>query len=456
MRYPEDHLLPVVQQRDTLYPLAQERFIQEHQELLLRMREQYAPYFNQLGDAYQEAAEHHGDPHAKRALRIMGWREGHFRGHVGSGIWVRSVWYKMKKNEIAKPGKYPRGIGDLGVLASLRGFRITEIMKEAQAGQPIIHHRGVIRTVKTSNPFVLTELFRQVEDPDMDVLHGVFSDDGVYCIRTPAGVQRFNVDISSCDSSHSTALFQAYVQLFPERLQGDVQALVDQCTRSIRVISVHDRSRKVLLKPNGPVLYSGSTLTTSLNNFANALLGIAFAEDRPATVEAIQASALRVGYKVSVEPCANIQGVQFLKHSPMYDTQGMLRPVLNIGVLLRLSGVVDGDLPGRGPLQPRAHNFQQSLLRSAYPRCSHSLVDGMKREGFSPVDVSAYTFKYTDDTEDYPPFYIPDSEFCLRYGLNHSQWLELCTQMGAAGYGDSCQSPVGDRVLKTDYELEWP
>lgn len=451
LRFPEDH--PPLLSRDMLYPVNQADFITAHAGDLEELARTYEPIFEECLDAYTEAREHYMDPHIKRRLRELAWAEAHLTGQALERLWLRSVWYKMKKNEIAKVGKYPRGIGDMGVAASLQGFRITEYLKRAQANRSFFYKGGYIQTVKSADPFILESVFNQIDHPSGEAYFCGFSDDGGYAIVTEVGVKRFCVDISSCDASHAPMLFELYVAMFPERLRDDARKLVEQCSLPIRIKSVLDKNKKVYLKPTSPKLYSGSTITTSLNNLASILIGMALMEDKPTTVAGVQAAAARVGYAVSVDECVTLQDFQFLKHSPMYDTSGVLRPVLNVGVLLRLSGTCDGDLPGRGDMQYRANEFQQALLKGAYPRASFLLLDRMRRSHVGGLDVGDYVRYRVVDNEEYPSFRIPESEFLLRYHISDAEWSTMVQGFGDCGYGVHYADSATDAILRTDYGL---
>jgi len=95
--------------------------------VLRQMQSKYAPYVT-LESQEEELRLHAGDPHIKRALRIQARTELEGTMQVADRLWLKSVLVKIKREEIAKPGKYPRTIGDLGVAASLQGFIITLLL----------------------------------------------------------------------------------------------------------------------------------------------------------------------------------------------------------------------------------------------------------------------------------------------------------------------------------------
>lgn len=122
----------------------QRDFVASHAPLYQKIGESMQHYYEGWEGAQQEAEDHHDDPHAKRALRIQAWLDiARDRSDI-EYLWLKKVLYKMKKNEYAKHGKMARMIGDLGVPASLQGFRLTKVMKEAMAGEPIDYLGGRI------------------------------------------------------------------------------------------------------------------------------------------------------------------------------------------------------------------------------------------------------------------------------------------------------------------------
>jgi len=156
----------------------------------------------------------------------------------------------------------------------------------------------------------------------------------------------------------------------------------------------------------------------------------------------------------------NLYEIQFLKHSPVRDVTGVLRPLLNLGVLLRLSGNCRGDLcnfGGKGvSLEQRAAVFQSSLLVSAYPRAHFNLIDNMKRRfplGDRKVDLD-YIFEYkVGDHSGYPSFWVPDSEVFQRYHLTQLQISEINLVFGNLGYGETLSTTGLDFILQVDYGL---
>lgn len=438
----------------------QHKFIHQHKWLIDQIESRNGKYFDDYEGMDEEALQHVDDPHLKRLLRLFTWEEIENNGVMFDHLWLTSVLYKMKIREWAKNGKYPRMIGDLGVAASLQGFRLTHFLKKAQANEPI-HHEGVeFEFVKTPDPFVLEKVFNKLINPPGRGYFCYFSDDSCYSVRDSNGdVHTFNVDISSCDSSHGDTLFKALIGTIPNPWKGDMTKLVEQCKLPIRIQDLNNKKNVVILKPTRIRLYSGSTITTAINNLASLLIGVALAESHATTSAGLIEAAFKVGYVITCTENETYSDLQFLKNSPVYDTDGVLRPLLNLGVLLRITGTCHDDLPGRKhiPLRQRALNFQRSVLQGAYPRVHFKLIDAMKRQAvegqFIQDDRIESLLRYKVVQNDkYPVFTVSNSELYKRYHLTPLQ-VEQVELLGQMSYGEHIANPGLSAVLEKDYDL---
>lgn len=428
-------------------------YFQSLQPLFTDLQSRLSMFFQNYVGALEGAKLYHNIPHPKINLRLQAWKELNDEGGVSEKLWLRSVLYKMKKNEIAKPNKYARMIADLGVAASLQGFYLTHMLKKAIAASPVEYCGGIIEFCPTSGFEDLRRVFINLLAPPAGGYYAYFSDDGVYAIPTPNGVRWFNIDIKSCDASHTLAAFQGLKQITPFIAQEDMQILIDQCSLPIRIHSNANRSNYVKLKPVGPSLYSGSTITTAVNGLAQLAIATACIQDRASTEQEIQASANRAGYLVTVETCAYFEEVQFLKHSPVL-VQGHVYPLINMGVFLRLSGECDGDLPGRGSIEGRAIDFQAGLLQCTYPRVISPFIEIMrnpKGEASRFLDRIRPRFEYrgSDDTD--PFLSLSDDQFYSRYQLTTSEIETFHNSVSKMGYNTTLASDVTNKILFKDY-----
>lgn len=495
LRQPPDTFQPGVVQYDRYHAyeaymtLQQYTFINENGELLDHLTSVYGPLIEGYTTAEEEAADHHADPHPKKQLRIQAYEELLETAMITNKVWLKSTTYKVKKDEYAKMYKYIRMIGDLGCPASLQGFRVTKFIKEAQE-VPLNMNSTTFEYIKSPSLEALTHVFENLISPKQNGYFCYFSDDSCYSVRVKGIVYTFNVDISSCDASHSPQLFKAFTNLFRGSVRTDVAALVAQLCTPIVIMSPEDRRKKIKLASDRPRLYSGSTLTTVINNFASLLIGVSLSKvnydaltrsepvsrHRHIIMEGITSAAERVGYLVTCEPCYDYSHIQFLKNSPVYDTSGVLRPFLNLGVMLRFSGSCHRDLPGRGHTQDdwyhRARLFQKGLLQGCYPNASFLLLRNMRALTQGPEDnkltaqiktiVDKDLMYKVDQTMNETLFEVDMAEVMRRYTthpdvlVTPAEAYELFRDFSTAGYGMAVAGFGTSKVLKLDYGISCP
>jgi hypothetical protein len=423
-----------------------------------------APGLKGFKGAFEEALLHYNDAHPKRALRIQGWEEAMESGDNLDGVWLRDVLYKMKKDEIAKPGKYSRGIGDLGVLASLLGAFLCKKMKTTLQESLIEFNGGHVLVVNIADATTKDFIFENLMNPKGKWFAAVFSDDSCYSIRDEHGeVHMFNLDISKCDTSHGPSVFKAFEDLHPPGLaRTAAKKLVDQLRLPFRVVSLVNPKEKVLLSHEHPILASGSSITTCINDLANLAIIHAISAAGALNEAQIIEAAEQTGYILTAEHCPTYHSLQFLKHSPVRATNGEMTHVLNIGVMLRTAFSCRGDLPGKGPLKARADFFQKNLLQGLYPSISFDLVNRMKSLVAHATGDSRCTeqvrrmmdarLRYRHVSQG-TTLHVDDDELYRRYSLNELEKQEL-TDFGDCQYGEFRNNTALAKVLHLDYGLK--
>lgn len=452
---------------DAHYLTQQQVFFDQSKGFFAALKLTYSAWLEEFTGMINEAEEHHADPHPKVAARRQAWLElrlGDYKGFTSADrLWLRKVVYKMKLDEVAKPGKYPRMIADLGVAASLQGFRAVDMLKHVMAECPIDYKGGEIEFCAKPSPISLERIFTQLINPTGAYYFVYFSDDACVAIRRGEKVYVYNLDIKSCDASHGPAVFDALIAVSPTELESVMQILIDQCKLPITISDVdnftksREQPRRVTLRPIRPRLYTGSTITTFINNLANVAIAKSIIDYGAHDELGISKAASQAGYVVTVEKCEIIQDIQFLKYSPVLDTTGRMRPMLNVGVLLRSSGMCRGELPGRGSLELRARAFQNAYLRGMYPRCRFDLHSNLLRQTDEAstsllrkvqVDLS---YRVIDEGD---VFSVSSFEVYRRYRLTPTQILELDDGFGASGFEQHHVSTGASAILFKDYGLQ--
>jgi hypothetical protein len=287
-----------------------------------------------------------------------------------------------------------------------------------------------------------------------------FSDDAALAYRCSDGILFANIDISSCDSSNSGHVFEALYRVVPEHYHAVVQRLIEQCSCECWV---GPRFNKLKFKPTEPFEYSGTVLTTALNNLASSRIGFACADhlshERSVAENArgLQAAIGRVGWSVTVQ-LGTYEELQFLKHSPVSATDGLPYAVLNLGVILRALGSCDGDLPGRGPLDKRAKEWWHGVAQSFKHSGRHRLTDIVvhKYDGVSPNARLSYFQEQLcfADPEFYTNVRFDDYQLIKRYGISTSSYEEALQLLSEADFGDVVSSDVFRTIIRKDYGIE--
>jgi hypothetical protein len=473
------------------YTRNQEVFVIENEAFFLHLAHTLESSVQEYLGRVEENRIHHADPHPKRMPRIHATAELYENGRIWGENWMDSdkrgrpkLPYAVKPQEHAKVGKLPRGIGNLGTHASLAGYRITGALKDEMAREPLRWNGGVFQFVKSPTAVALDNVFERLYDPQgfYFVYH---SDDSCVSWTLNGVTRRYNVDITSCDSSHrANGCFVALMKSVPPRVAHDIRILVDQLRATVHINS-RSAGHGVRLKTsdNGPFLASGSTLTTFINNVACLGIGLAIQLGNDNSPAGIIAAAKRFGYVITLDEVVDFHGMQFLKNSPV-RVDGTWKAFQNIGVLTRLSGQCPGDLPGRGPIVDRALDFQRQLVTSTYSGVSFPLIDRMRAMVGGPSStVDSQTtaahqkvidrillFKHYDRTD---TIVVSPEEAYARYTrvcfLSHDAFSttttpnRTCTQaeidnlhemVSEMEIGDVIACPAVDVFLNVDYGMD--
>jgi hypothetical protein len=397
-------------------------------------------------------------PHKKKRLREEARRDLFYSGKESHKTRLKRVRYKAKNGETLANDKYLRGVGDLTCPGSTVCGYFMDYVKEAFS-VPFILDGGRATFIKKPEKDILEQSFCDLTNPE-DVEFRYFSDDSCIGIRCEDGVFTANCDISVCDGSNYRPVFDLLKSgmLVDTRFNRDVKGAFDQCS-SPAVVHSYDFSERVVYTPIEPVLYSGSVLTTSVNNMANTLIFIAimcmlrgkrrYKRDMGALIEE---AARRVGFLLKVDQCKTPEDIQFLKHSPCF-MEGRMIPVLNLGVLFRGFGTYLGDLPGKGKdWVSKATIFNSEVVRSWVHAGDHVIMDGFrnlivrKRKDYSK-QIKMYT--YSHDAQTYP--YIPTEILARRYHCSTAALEELSWFIANASPGQHITHPLLDVIVNKDY-----
>jgi hypothetical protein len=447
----------------------------------------YTPHTLGFTTVLEWCHHHHDDPHQKKELRISGnielahgtyngLRDGKSFNHA-TRVWNHIITIKPKKSETGKSGKAIRLIGDLGVEASLQGFGLMEFMKDAMSREPFVYNGGLFIFCKKPSEAVVSKMLDYLIHPPTRFVFIYHSDDSGFSTWINGKLYTFNIDIKSCDVSHSDFLFEAAILITPDHIRSAMRDVCDQLRKPIEIRDINDKKKRsegppqrCILKPtNGQrSLASGHVGTTFFNNVACISGGIMMSHEEITCPEDVQRAWLKVGYVVTCEQCTIPEDIQFLKHSPVLSPEGVWSPVLNFGVLLRSSGRCRGDLAGSGSIKDRAEQYTGAHLDGMFPNTTCTLLRNMYMHTQRPSAkmlksvTSTFRYKYGHGSTpelDFTPRnhsekrYFDDFYLYRRYRLTPFEISHLNETYGHAGYMGHVASPAIEKILHKDYGL---
>lgn len=408
------------------------------------------------------------EPHPKRKLRIQAYEELSRDGNLAAynhGCYRLTA--KLKRFEYAKKGKNGRVTADYGVSASLVSFMLFKIVKGLQADVPFVYRGGEARHILSATSTDLHKAFNFIYDYSTSTTRMVyFSDDSVLRARYADGrISYYNMDISSCDRSHTPEVIALLYTLVPARLHPELRETIKQLSFPFDVFNVNNKREKVRYRLNRPFMFSGWTGTTALNNIGSLLIFLAacdtltFATTREQLVAGIRE---RSGYDVTLDEHRTYADYQFLKHSPELDSAGGHHQVLNYGTVLRASGVCRGDLPGSGDLEPRARSFQSALMAGLQSAYNNPIIDALRLScaGGPKLDAKSLEQLKEQHTHWEQParqrIALTTDAFSLRYDATTDEIAELVHSIRTNTFNCSYSSSLIDRIMQKDYEYDPP
>jgi len=415
----------------------------------------------------------HAD-HPKRELRKRTHRALWNDGRITHKTWLEDVGYKCKAGEVLPPGKYLRATGDLGSPATAKAAYMMDSVKEAFSHK-FIHRQGDMNSsfqfVKKPERGRLIEAFSDIIAKGEDLTMKCFSDDGIIGIDTPEGRYVANTDISACDGSNFDPVFDFLENILVKAGYhvGDVRAVFKQCTADCRITSIVDkldkisRRRKIVLTPKWKTLFSGSTLTTLINNCANFGIFASVHDMLPPYEkrkisemgDLISRASAEVGFLVKCQQCKCLEDLQFLKISPTM-VAGKMEVFLNLGVLLRNLGSVRGDLPGTGSLEERGRVFTSDVIKSYVHAGNHEITDALRTKIVKRSRAQGGQNQHYDEAvrsriEGETVVRIPITALCARYKVSMADFFLFAQHIEDVQQGQILKSRVLDAIFAADY-----
>lgn len=390
---------------------------------------------------------------------------------------TKKVDYKPKRGEIVGENK-ARAIADLGAWRTQATAHVIEQVKKAWA-VPFETDHLLARYVKSSTKDELRTAFRELCEPKPGVLTFVYhSDDSCVGALCSDGYVRFNGDIKKCDGSHRQRLFDTLQRMLTHLFGDDYASTVfsEEIDRAflylrskLRVRNCWNWKEYVIYDFIDSRLYSGSVLTTIINNYANLWIALAMSQlvGNPLERKCAEIKDLyilageQVGYQLKVQDAEEVEKLQFLKHSPYMVESGVYEPWMNFGTYLRGFGTYKGDLPllkGRkGTIPERAAAFVSDVVVGRRTWGQHSFADSFEHLVVCPdslaggdayrVAMEEIKFKSSGSCL----YRIPDEVICRRYDIplaDYQAFIDRTTTMKIFEYVDS---GIAQRMYDRDY-----
>jgi len=392
----------------------------------------------ELDDYRHTLSEYVKKPHPKKMLRISAFRDALDQGFAAHAVWNQHTLLKLKKDEFAKPGKYPRSIGDLSTPASLQGSEFLELVKQ-RFSEPRWYLGCRFEAMLYPTKQLLVDMFTR-EPVYLDWY--AFSDDSfIACSDRTATPGIYDSDMDACDLSHFQKMMDAmFVDFgFPEDIATAVRG---QIMHDIYIRNPYAPHERTVLRPRELWLPSGSIITTLINTYAS---WCAFREcARRRTLDACEDT----GYFYTIKKHSKLSEATFLKFSPVMTDAG-LEVALNPGVVFRATGTSRGDVPGRGPLVQRALTHQSGMMAGFKTHVWHKEWDVLcpiSDVSPKPLTDAIHTWVHDDRTQ-----IVFDDRLYDRYSLSTAEIQELHSVIKQLALGVIAYSPVVDKIIAHDY-----
>lgn len=384
-----------------------------------------------------------------------------------------------KNGELLPKGK-KRGVGNLGPFRTAYSAWVLTHLKHAME-EPFTYGNYVIRFVASPRSEVLDEVFQFLMNPPLGKCHYVyFSDDCCFSMGCADGVFMANGDIKQCDGSHYNPLFNIVENLLaylPRHLGGGRNEYYQEISYAMAQLWApavfrnkyklpNIKRESAMYKFNSRRLYSGSVLTTAVNNIANFCIAACLAQRAPdpshltkaQVPELYRLGAQDAGYLVKCIVAHKPEDLQFLKCTPAIDDSGQYRSLMCLGVHLRGFGLIDGDLPSvygssKVPLAERGGRYLKDVVVSRDNWGDHFLHRAFKDMTTRFTTVSDNTLREVMTTKFMGSAQVrfPIESLIKRYKCTADELLELAELISRATIGSIINHPSVSLLYEVDY-----
>jgi hypothetical protein len=364
----------------------------------------------------------------------------------------------LKTAEWAKYLKKARNICDIGVKGSLVAGVCCEFLKKFMSEYQV---SGDYTCQFHGSPDLgdLSSMFRELWSGEKNIAYHYFSDDSCVSFKCRDGYYRCNMDISSADSSHYSPIFDILRDLSAGN--GHFGRCMLDCLSQLTLpLLVRDCDNKPLARitPSEPVLYSGSTLTTLINNFSQLymfsklkLLSNNHTVDEVRQLIPVYMS--QIGYSVTVQDVDVVEDFQFLKFSCDREYQ----PFINLGPFLRMLGWSKRDIPKalkgerRRSLKVRSEYFEAAKI-FGYRGMGRSKLYDLLAEKYSHIITEPLNDRYHRINVDTR---VSCVTICNRYKITPLEWESLLHIVSSVSTNKfrftHIRHSAVDKIMSVDY-----
>lgn len=398
-------------------------------------------------------------PMPKRKMRLHEEDQQKVLGTYYSGGEKKYIDYHCKPGEFLPRGKSLRAVGDIGVQATVQSASPMSFIKNCFAA-PYRYGCGVATFTEHADDESIRQALQSLHTESLECMVFVYhSDDSSSRFMVGETMLTMNIDISKCDGSNYSPIFDLLFEIGYDPVWAkEWECAFQQCMKGFRVKDVAPSGKSISLDLDTEhselghlqrhVLYSGSVLTTAINNVANMCIFIAIMTmyNRSMTKEEVIAmiprAAAAAGYIVTVDVCQRLEDAQFLKHSLGTNTETLqLEPYKNLGVWMKSFGAISGDFPGSSKLsiEERAKRYLSGIVESrlSWGGCSFTRA-----------------FLHFCDKELKFTYSITDESVMARYRMPPEEYYELCDLVEQMQIGDELHHPGVLRIMYKDYAFK--
>lgn len=394
-------------------------------------------------------------PHPKKKERVAAYLDRYSTGIYKDTPWLpksEKIEYKCKPQELLPMQKLLRGTGNLGVMQALQSGYIPDFLKKVME-EPCHVGIGIATYLPMNNDEIMTKAFRDLWYTNTSCFY-YFSDDSCMGVTCADGNLVANCDISSCDASNYAPIFHLLMRIGDNPIwQKDWEAAFEALLAPFYIRDPNCHKYKLTFEHNDYVLFSGSVLTTLVNNVANMMIYMEFMKNFVPSMTKAQAkicyqtSAEDVGFILKLDVCECIEDLQFLKLSPVMSDNEDLVSMVNLGAWIKGFGYVKGDLPGKAnvPISKRADIFNSGVINGRIHWGNHSFHDAFKALiKYDNVIDSEKSFVSSSKR-------IQDLSITRRYRCDMSEYYEACQLISNGKVGQRIGSKFFYRVMAKDY-----